>query len=229
MGIFHSSSFTSLPEIHSDDLFQTGDILLFKGTSILSRIIEYVSSSPYSHVGIILRDPWYISPSLKGLYLIESSFDFRKTSDDHRTKFGVMLHSLEKIRQHCKESEISIYYRKLLNFPITPSVEGKISNIYSRCRNIPYDCSPIDWIMARKAISNVSVDEFVSRHQLSPSNVQKTRSMWCSAFVGYFLTQLGILVSTTPWTILSPKAFSFYTQDLTFEGNIYYDIDKKIN
>lgn len=36
---------------------QTGDILLFQGHSSESRLIEFVTGSKFSHVGMVLRDP----------------------------------------------------------------------------------------------------------------------------------------------------------------------------
>ena len=64
--------------------FSTGDILLFEHKfdttsiktsfmSILDEGIGWFSKSRYSHVGIVLKDPEFTSPHLKGLFLFESN------------------------------------------------------------------------------------------------------------------------------------------------------------
>ena len=78
-----------------DDL-QTGDILLFTGhkTSWLkyfSYMIEYATHSNFSHVAMVLRDPTYISPNLKGLYVWESGWEGKPDPQDGEIKLGVQL------------------------------------------------------------------------------------------------------------------------------------------
>tara|TARA_Y100000817_G_scaffold37886_1_gene26087 strand:- start:34 stop:342 length:309 start_codon:yes stop_codon:yes gene_type:complete len=53
---------------------KTGDILLFsyQGNSIFSSFIKYFTGSQITHVGMVLKDPVFIQPSLKGYYVWES-------------------------------------------------------------------------------------------------------------------------------------------------------------
>ena len=44
---------------------QTGDIILFRGTSFISCMLEYFGRSRYSHVGIIVRNPKFINPGIE--------------------------------------------------------------------------------------------------------------------------------------------------------------------
>ena len=53
---------TSYDQIAND--FQTGDILLFAGVSLESRLIEDIDRSRFSHVGIAVRLPGYDAPLL---------------------------------------------------------------------------------------------------------------------------------------------------------------------
>jgi hypothetical protein len=46
------------------DQFQTGDIVLFEGVSLESRLIEDIDRSRFSHVGIAVRLPGYDAPLL---------------------------------------------------------------------------------------------------------------------------------------------------------------------
>ena len=70
------------------DSCQTGDILLYSTSLWYSKIIEKCTGSKYSHISIILRDPVYIDPKLKGLYILESGFE--KTPDPTDTKTNVL-------------------------------------------------------------------------------------------------------------------------------------------
>ena len=54
------------------DSLETGDLILFSNQSsgffgIFTSMIKWGKHSNYSHTGIILRDPVFINPSLKGL------------------------------------------------------------------------------------------------------------------------------------------------------------------
>ena len=74
------------------DQFNNGDIILFDGKKyIISRIIEYILGSKWSHVGIILKDPTFIHPDLKGYYLLESGSESFKDCDEDIKKFGVQI------------------------------------------------------------------------------------------------------------------------------------------
>ena len=67
------------------DNLKTGDILLYSAQlswnpmSWFGKLIEYVTKKPYSHVGIVLKDPTWIKPDMKGLYLWESSYSINES------------------------------------------------------------------------------------------------------------------------------------------------------
>jgi len=44
---------------------ETGDIILFRGNSWLSYVVEWFGKSPYSHVGIIIKNPSFMNCDLK--------------------------------------------------------------------------------------------------------------------------------------------------------------------
>ena len=65
--------------------FDTGDIILFSGkNSWFSLMVEYFTSSPFSHIGIVLKNPTQIDPKLKGLHLLESGFEPIKDEVDDK-------------------------------------------------------------------------------------------------------------------------------------------------
>ena len=51
------------------------------------------------------------------------------------------------------------------------------------------------------------------------SDPQNTKRFWCSAFVGYFLTRMGILSYKTKWSDLRPSDFAENNLDFI---NKYY-------
>jgi len=58
---------------------QTGDLLLFTSNntgflSYLSSLIKWGTHSNYTHIGMVLKDPDYISPVLKGVFVCQSGW-----------------------------------------------------------------------------------------------------------------------------------------------------------
>jgi hypothetical protein len=207
---------------------KTGDVLLFSGTSYISDAIKYCSKSNYSHVGIVLKDCTYIDPTMMGTYFIESDFDTIPDVEEDTVKFGVMVHTLEHVLRRSKLDNTKIFIRKLVNFDTeSDQVKKRISDIYLKYRDIPYDINPTDWLLAKEACDSTSVEEFTIKNKISQSEIHKKSALWCSAFVGLFYTKLGVLAKTTPWALLSPKSFSFISEDLVFDRDYYLSPDEE--
>ena len=89
-------------ELKTKDEFQTGDILLFHHNnnfssiesgflSIFTDLIMWATKSKYSHTAIIIKDPEFTNPPLKGLYILESSYESFPDVEDKEFKLGVEL------------------------------------------------------------------------------------------------------------------------------------------
>ena len=82
---------------------KTGDLLLCnymkKGgcISFFTGLIKMFTKSSYSHVGMILKDPSFIHPTLKGLYVWESGWEGTPDPQDDKIKFGVQITPLYEI------------------------------------------------------------------------------------------------------------------------------------
>ena len=176
----------TIPKIEE---FDTGDIILFSDiTYIPSRIIEWVTGSKYSHVGIILKDPTFINPLLKGLYILESTgLSSIVDSEDNKRKTGVQIRKLENV---CNDYNGAIFWRKLHALR-DEEFKRKITEIHTKVHDKPYDVQPIDWL---KSMFN---DRYGS--------LQITSRFFCSALVTYIYDVLGFVASNTPWTIIRPK------------------------
>ena len=186
---------------------QTGDIILVNNQSSswvwssFDWIIRSATSSPYSHVAMVVRDPTWLNPSLKGLYLWESSYNGTKDPQDGLVKVGVQLTPFHEFLDGFKGK---IYWRKLEKgrHLITPKL---LKTIHETVYMKPYDCRINDWYNAW------------SRKDSEP---QKTDRFWCSALVAYFLVQFKFLDDKTDWSIIRPDDLSSGTQYLDFNRDI---------
>ena len=175
----------------------TLDIILFKGDSVISRLIEFFGECKYSHVGVVLKDPKYIDPSMEdGLYLFESSYNDIVDTEDHRIKIGIQLHRLEDILKECPKD--SVYVRHV-DCVRDESFYKKLKEVHDETKNKPYDLNPFDWIVAKY---NLDVG-------ISPDpRYKQTKEFWCSAFVCYLFHELGLVKKEVNWSIVSPHYFS---------------------
>jgi hypothetical protein len=184
---------------------KTGDIILFSGNqsglySILPWLVRIFTHSNYSHIGMILKDPTFISPELKGYYVWESSWEASADPQDNKKKIGVQITPIEEIYKSFKDSVITI--RKPTSYD--SFTDDTLKKIHKEVYGKPYDMVPIDWL------------EAFFRKDIHP---QKTDRFWCSALVGYIYTVCGILKSSTDWSILRPSDFSVMAENLEYSGD----------
>ena len=174
----------------------TGDILLFDyegggSMGIFSWLIKKATKSNITHVGMVLKDPVFINPSLKGYYVWESGWEGTPDPQDGKVKFGVQITPFEEILQNYKKKNGKIYVRRV-TCPINLFTTEKLLQIHEIVYDKIYDIIPTDWI------------EAVFRRDDNP---QKTSRFWCSALVGYIYTQCGCLHPGTDWSMIRPSDF----------------------
>ena len=132
---------------------KTGDILLFdfKGGGIFgifTGLIKYFTKSNFSHVAMVLKDPDFIHPSLKGYYIWESSWEEgKKDPQDGKVKLGVQITPFNEIYDYYKENNSEIYVRRV-NCDKKLFNKEKLKEIHSVVYDKPYDILPKDWIEA---------------------------------------------------------------------------------
>lgn len=214
---------------------ETGDLLLFDDHShgwfgLFTQAIKYFTNSNYSHIGMILKDPTFIHPSLKGTYVWESSWEGKPDPQDGKIKLGVQITPLSEVLDCYRNNNGHVYLRKLnvirnvndnlYNFRRLVGKklrqvifsDKKMKIIHNIVYDKPYDIIPKDWL------------EAIFRKDDDP---QKTDRFWCSALVGYIYTNLGILQKDTDWSILRPSDFSIEKEFLDMTGLCSLD-DKEI-
>ena len=188
---------------------KTGDILLFSyhGDSLFSYLIKKFTHSEFTHVAMVLKDPEFIHPSLKGYYLWESGEEKKPDPQDNKIKLGVQITPFEEIYQSYAKTNSEIYLRKIdssKNFTIE-----KLKEIHKVVYDKPYDLIPEDFYEALIHKDN---------------KPQKTDRFWCSALLGYIYTKCDILKENTDWSILFPCDFSSTSSKLNFNIPLSEDI-----
>ena len=179
---------------------KTGDLLLFddESGSLFAGLIKYFTKSKYTHIGMILKDPSFIHPSLKGYYVWESSWEGTPDPQDGKIKLGVQITPFDEIYQQYKSKNGFIYTRRVECDPELFN-NDKLSEIHDVVYGKPYDIVPKDWIDA------------IDRKDTEP---QKTDRFWCSALVGYIYAKAGLIKEDTDWSILRPSDFSLECKDI---------------
>ena len=174
---------------------RTGDILLFNENPKrclfwwIDSCIRWCTNSPYSHVGLVIVDPEWAP---KGTYVWDSSRHVHPDPQDNKIKFGIALVKIEYYLNNI-DGKQQLYKRSPKNPEVykrfTPE---KLRELHDKVYGKHYDLDPAHWLAGLV-------------HSLIP---RSTKEFFCSAFVSYALTQMGILHADTDWTVVSPGMLS---------------------
>ena len=206
-------------QVLNDDVFQnlqTGDIILFSSEypgiyGYVDSWLKFLTQSQYTHVGIVIKETELghkkLNPEIT--YLWESGYEGTPDPSDGKIKLGVQLTNLRDLMRQFRGK---LWVRKLdcndleKKRIFNPTI---MSNIQAQVYGKPYDLNIVDWLGA------------FCRLDYRP---QKVDRFWCSAFVGYILTQVKVLDSSTDWSILRPSDFCKEDKDyhLTYQSNVTF-------
>jgi hypothetical protein len=189
---------------------KTGDLILFDNgrCNPISYLIKFFTESEITHSGVILKDPDFIDPSLKGYYVWESGWEGKPDPQDGEIKFGVQITPFDEICDNYKQKNSAIFIRRI-NCPPEYFNANKLKEIHNTVYDKIYDCFPPDLMQA------------IMRKDIHP---QKTNRFWCSALVGYIYTQCQILNNATDWSILRPSDFTEKGESiLHFSNNTFLE------
>ncbi len=191
-----------------DQTLQTGDILLCGSgpregwpLSWFSYLIKWYTRSPYSHVAMVLVDPAFIHPSLKGTFVWESSNGSTPDPQDNKKKLGVRITPLAEFLKAYERQGGRVVVRPLECPPETLNL-SRLEPIHKDVYGKPYDLYLTDWLKAL--------------HPHGENREPTIDRFWCSALIGYIYTQCGIIDPSTSWTFLRPSDFSEADENLNF-------------
>lgn len=178
---------------------QTGDLVLVRerprhwAMAALDWLIRTATRSPYSHAGVLLRDPPFVDTP--GLYVWESGWeDGEPDPQDHLVKFGVQLTAWDTFVAH-NPGELWVRRRG-------PGARLRLHDIVRIHRQVyrkPYDDDPLDWL------------EAAVREDGRPRKLDR---FWCSALVAYILVRCGTLPAGLDWSAVRPADLSSESHEL---------------
>ena len=154
----------------------TGDIVLFSGTGFISRMIQIVTRSEFSHVGMVVRvEEWDM------LLLFESTTlsKIKHVETGKRTQ-GVQLVSLsERIKSYKADK---VMFRQLKGVVRSQEMRDTFRKFRQEVKGRPYEkskwelfCSAYDWIGGK--------------------NKKNLLSLFCSELVAEMFQRWGLLIS----------------------------------
>jgi hypothetical protein len=137
----------------------------------------------------------------KGTYVWDSSWHVHPDPQDNKIKFGIALVKLEDYLENV-DGKQQLYKRS----PVDPKVyerftPEKLRQLHDKVYGKHYDLDIGHWFAG-----------FV--HSLIP---RSTKTFFCSAFVSFALTEMGVLAPDTDWTVVSPAMLSSTCSRLTWE------------
>lgn len=203
---------TSIVEYTTDKL-QTGDILLFKGSWWYSWLLEKLGKSPFSHCGMVLRDPTYIRSDLKGLYILQSGMGLPPDINGN-VRSGVQLNKLEDDLKIYNSGEVFVRHLSTIRDSRFYKI---LKSVYNEHSNDPYDSHLMDWVEAKLMLD----DGWKTADCLFPWNdVRRDHSFWCSALMAFIFCRLGLLQDSDnlPYTLIIPRDWSSSGNELKFKA-----------
>lgn len=171
---------------------ETGDLLLFAGSTWLSRVLEFFGHCQYSHVAVVVRDPENMQP---GLYVVQSGTTGLPDAITGRVRFGVQIELFDTI---ASTYQGTIFWRR--PSVVTSNLQRRLMLAFLDVHQAPYDTNLNDWLCAKM-------------HQEWPNFPmpsvcrQVTSRFWCSAFACYLYCKAGVVPTTINWTLVTPADF----------------------
>jgi len=170
------------------DNLKTGDIVLFSGTCLVSRLIRLVTRSKWSHIGMIIIDPAYPIP-----LIYESSHGTNLIGLDLKRKTaGVQLLLL---RDRISTFKGDMVVRRLLDHDITAEDRASLLSLRKELIGVPFERNT--WEMMSSAVKS---RYFNHEEDLS--------SVFCSELVAECYKVLELLGHDLPSNRYCPADFS---------------------
>lgn len=161
---------------------QTGDMVLFKSNHFASRLTQFGTFSPFSHCGMVVRDP---DGQLWITHATDNEYETYRlqVKDEDVPRGGVIMTRLEdSFFGNGYYPKIYIYKLDESHFP-RPTPE-MVNAIYQKYKQYKFEVSPI-----RFALASFDLDVFGYDILSLPDHPK----IFCSEYQIYMLMELGLL------------------------------------
>ncbi len=180
---------------------KTGDILLCRGDSgdnFTDKIIESFTHSPYIHVGLVIKDPWWIN--LKGTFVFQANKGPNGYPDviNPKVNKGVTLNNVGDFLNGRQYVEV----RSLSCVKWNDNDKRKFEEIFKQTYKKPYDQKICEWLC-------VGLSSFLRCECFSNEIIpRETDTFWCSSLVAYIYSQMSWINEDINWSSQTPEDLS---------------------
>lgn len=181
----------------------TGDLLIFHGTSWYSYLIEWFGGSRISHVGVYLHHPERIDGLLTGPLALKSPTDqyvmhsaYGRSAETGEYIFGVHIEPFEDVVAVYGKS--NVWVRKI-HAKRDEDFYTRLVDAHTCLHAKPYDLTLVDWLQAEIRLKYS--DHF---RPIMDRWVHRTDRFWCSAMVTYLFVRLNWVFPNVDWTFVTP-------------------------
>ncbi len=195
-------------------LLKTGDIVLFSGQYQMSKIVEKLEGSKWSHVAMVIRLDGYDEPLLYEATALINLPNLINGQTVTGPKVVRLKERLETYGDDVIPYVAPAYSVRRSNHTATPEENAKLKAIVTKLEGTP---NPGTWQMI--------FEVFVGRFLYIPTPMT---NITCSGFISYTFKQLGWLKGLKPINGYMPKDFST-DMNLKLANHIAYSDEILIN
>lgn len=177
---------------------QTGDLILFAGTSDAARIIELASDGPYSHSSMVYRPDGHSAPQLWEEVSFVTGRDKITKSDHNGAQLG---DALTMVKQYVAQHDVP-YYRPLV-WERPPDFNESVMEIMRSLDDTPW------------GNTLEMAGDFIEGRVFNRDS--GTAHMYCSALVACTYQHVGLLDRDHPPNYYSPSSFAPGHHDLVLQ------------
>ena len=178
----------------------TGDIILFRGSTVFSRLIQRATRSPWSHVALVMRLPEYDFLALWESTGLGTIPDIRSGEITR----GVQLAPLsERVRSHAG----ALAVRRLEGATLGQRERAALMDLRRELRGRPYERSLVD--LARAAYDGAG-----------GASAEDLSSLFCSELVAEAYQRIGLLDDRLPSGEYTPGDFAAHSRLELLSGEL---------
>ena len=195
----------------TDTDLRTGDIILAhsdREDGVEDKVIETFTHSEYVHAAIVIKDPWWTSPPLKGLYVLQANQGPVPYKDVvTQSQCGVTLNNYDEFMcgRHWVDCRKLYVSGKRVDINNSEMLKHLFVDAVKNSHGKPYDFNKRKWCW-------VGLDSFFRCNCCLKCCVpRQTDKFWCSALVSYIYVKCGLLPENDDFSNKTPEYLATVT------------------